>query len=93
MNDMFNGYWNLLNGTSNVVMHVWALDLNTSLKTLSFQIAHTSIMMHFHCHKTSLYVHVTNVIFQQNINHVQKQCFEAIAKIIDEFERDFLPKA
>jgi hypothetical protein len=90
---MFNGYRNLLNATSNVVLHEWALDLNISLKSLTFQIAHTSIIMHFHCHKTSLYVHVTNVIFQQNINHVQKQCFEAIAKIIDEFERDFLPKA
>jgi hypothetical protein len=82
MNDMFNGYRNLLNGTLNVVVHVWALDLNTSLKTLSFQIAHTSIMMHFHCHKTSLYVHVINVIFQHSINHVQKQCFEIIVKII-----------
>jgi hypothetical protein len=48
--------------------------------------------MHFYCHKTSLYVHVTNIIFQQNINHVQKQCFETIAKIIDELESDFLPK-
>lgn len=75
-----------------MVVHVWALHLNTSLKTLSFQIAHTSIMMHFHCHKTSVYVHVTNVIFQQSINHVQKQCFEVVAKIIDELESDFLPK-
>jgi hypothetical protein len=66
MNNMVNGYQNLLNGTSNVVVHEWALDILV-WKTLSFQIAHTSIMMHFHCYKTSLYVHVTNVIFQHNI--------------------------
>jgi hypothetical protein len=52
-------------------MHEWALDLNISLKTLSFQIAHTSIMIDFHCHKTSLYVYVTSIIFRQSINHVQ----------------------
>jgi hypothetical protein len=34
--DVFNGYQNLLDGTLNVVVHEWALYLNTSLENLSF---------------------------------------------------------
>jgi hypothetical protein len=36
MGDVFNGYRNLLNGTSNVVVHEWAFDLNVGLENLSF---------------------------------------------------------
>jgi len=58
-------YWNLLNGTSNVVMHEWAFDLNTSLENLNFQIASIFITMHFCCFKTSLYVPMTCVFFSK----------------------------
>jgi hypothetical protein len=60
MGDVFNGYENLLNGTSNVV----APNLNIGLEILNFQIANTSIMTHFHCFETFVYVLVTHVIFQ-----------------------------
>jgi hypothetical protein len=46
MGDVFNGYENLPNGTLDVVVHEWALNLNTSLENLGFQIASTSIMMY-----------------------------------------------
>ncbi len=36
MGDVFNGYWNLSNGTSNVVVQEWAFDLNIVLKNFSF---------------------------------------------------------
>lgn len=67
-------YWNLLNGTSNVVMHEWAFDLNTSLENLNFQIANTFITMHFCYFKMSLYASAYDLcIFQQTINlHMQK---------------------
>jgi len=60
MSDMFNGHYNLLNGTLNVVVNEWTLNLNICLENLSFKIASSSIMMHFHCLETSLcaYVHV-----------------------------------
>ncbi len=56
MNDMFNGHCNLLNGTLNVVVNEWTFNLNICLENLSFKIASSSIMMHFHCLETSLYV-------------------------------------
>jgi hypothetical protein len=36
MGDVFNAYQNLLNETSNVVVHEWAPDLNIGLENLSF---------------------------------------------------------
>jgi hypothetical protein len=36
MGDVFNEYQKIWNGTSNVVVHEWAPDLNTSLENLSF---------------------------------------------------------
>jgi hypothetical protein len=36
MGDVFNGYLNLLNGTSNVVVQEWASNLNIGLENLSF---------------------------------------------------------
>jgi hypothetical protein len=62
MNDAFNEYQNLLNGTLSVVVHEWALDLNNGLENLGFKIANSSIMMHFHCLETSLYVLVTQCV-------------------------------
>jgi hypothetical protein len=59
MNDAFNEYYNLLNGTLSVVVHEWALDLNNGLENLGFKIANCSIMMHFCCLETSFYVLVT----------------------------------
>jgi hypothetical protein len=55
----------------------WALDLNTSLENLSFQIAlsfriaSTSIMMPSHYLETYVSVHVTHVIFQHTISNMQ----------------------
>ncbi len=37
--------------------------------------------------KTSVYVLITYVIFQQTINEMQKQCFKAIIKLNDELEK------
>jgi len=68
MHDVFNGYCNLLNGTSNMVVHEWEHDLNTGVENLSFQIDGIFIMMHYWCLETSLYVLITCVIFQQSIN-------------------------
>jgi hypothetical protein len=53
MNDVFNGYRNLLNGTLDVVVHEWALNLNIGLEKLNFKIDDSSIMMHFHYLETS----------------------------------------
>jgi hypothetical protein len=49
MHDVFDGYHNLLNGTSDMVLHEWAHDLNTGFENLSFWIVGTSIMMHCLC--------------------------------------------
>jgi hypothetical protein len=54
LSDVFHGYRNLLNETSNVVVHEWAPDLNMGLKNLSFRIVEISIMMHCRCPKTAL---------------------------------------
>jgi hypothetical protein len=54
MNDVFNGYQNLLNGTLDVVVHEWAPNLNIGLGKLNLKIDDSSIMMHFHCLETSL---------------------------------------
>jgi hypothetical protein len=56
MHDVFDGYHNLLNGTSNMVVHEWAHDLNTGFENLSFYIVGASIMMHFLCLDVNLYV-------------------------------------
>jgi hypothetical protein len=68
MHDMFNGYRNLLNGTSNMVVHEWPHDLNIGFENLRFQIVSTSIMMHYWCFETLVHVPITCVIFQQTIN-------------------------
>jgi len=86
MGDVYNECRNLLNGTLNVVVHEWACGLNIGLETSSFLIASISIMMHSHCLETFIYVLVTNAIFQQTINNVQRQCFEIITKVSDELE-------
>jgi hypothetical protein len=54
LSDVFHGYRNLLNETSNVVVHEWAPDLNMELENLSLQFASISIMMHCRCPKTTL---------------------------------------
>jgi hypothetical protein len=54
MNDVFNGYQNLLNGALDVVVHEWALNLNIGLEKLNFKIDDSSIMLHFRCFETSL---------------------------------------
>ncbi len=64
MNDVFHGYWNLLNIMSNVVVHESTPILNTSLEELNFQIFGTSIMMHCHCPQMAFYVLVTQGAFQ-----------------------------
>jgi hypothetical protein len=67
MSNVFNGYKNLLNATSNVVVHEWTFDLNTSFENLNFKIVGSSIMMHSHCLEISLYVLMTYAIFQLTI--------------------------
>jgi hypothetical protein len=62
MGDVFTGYQNLPNGTLDVVVHEWALDLNIGLENLSFRIVGTSIMMHSRYLETSTYVLVMHVI-------------------------------
>ncbi len=47
MHNVFNGYHNLLNGTSNMVVHEWACDLNIGFENLSLWIVGTSIIMHY----------------------------------------------
>jgi hypothetical protein len=49
MHDVFDGYHNLLNGTSNMVVHEWAHDLNIGFDNLSLWIVGTSIMVHYLC--------------------------------------------
>jgi hypothetical protein len=49
MHDVFDGYHNLLNGTSNMVVHEWAHDLNSGFENLSFWIVGTPTMMHYLC--------------------------------------------
>jgi len=46
LSDVFHGYRNLLNETSNVFVHEWAPNLNMGLENLSFQIVGISIIMH-----------------------------------------------
>ncbi len=36
LSDVFHGYQNLLNETFDMVVHEWAIDLNTELENLSF---------------------------------------------------------
>jgi hypothetical protein len=69
MNNVFNGYQNLMNGTLNVVVHEWAPNLNNSLENSSVKIVDRSIMLHYH---VSLYIFIICVIFQQTINNVQR---------------------
>jgi hypothetical protein len=72
MNNLFNGYQNLMNGTLNVMVHEWAPNLNTRLENSSFKIVGSSIMLHNHYLETSLYVFIICVTFQQTINNVQR---------------------
>jgi len=67
MSNLFNGYKNLLNATSNVVVHEWTFDLNISLENLNFRIVGSSIMMHSHCLEISIYFLMTCAIFQHTI--------------------------
>jgi len=53
MNDVFNGYQNLLNGTLDVVVHEWAPNLNIGSEKLNFKIDNNSIVIHFHRLETS----------------------------------------
>jgi len=46
-------------------------------------------MMHDWCPKTSVYVHVTCVIFKHTINWMQKQCSEIITTLSDDLEKWF----
>jgi hypothetical protein len=87
MHDVFNGYYNLLNGTLDMVVHEWSHDLNIGFENLGFQIAGISNIMHYWCPKTLIYVHVTCVFFQHTINQVQRQCSKTITKLNDEFEK------
>jgi hypothetical protein len=73
MNNVFNGYQNFMNGTLNVMVHEWTLDLNTNLENSNFKIVDISIMLHYHYFETSFYVFITYVIFQQTIHNVQRQ--------------------
>jgi hypothetical protein len=61
--DVFNGYRNSLNGTSNVVVHEWPFDLNIGLENLSFRIVGISIMMHACYLETFIYVLMAHAIF------------------------------
>jgi hypothetical protein len=49
MHDVFDGYHNLLNGTSDMVVHEQAHDLNKGFENLSFWIVGTPTMMHYLC--------------------------------------------
>jgi hypothetical protein len=62
-----------MNGTLNVMVHEWTLDLNTNLENSNFKIVDISIMLHYHYFETSFYVFITYVIFQQTIHNVQRQ--------------------
>jgi hypothetical protein len=44
---------------------------------MSFEIANSFVIIHSHCFEMSFYVLMVYVIFQQTINNVQRQCFEA----------------
>jgi len=51
---------------------------------LNFQIASNSIMMHYWCPKTSIYVPIIRAIFHHIIiDQVQIQCSKAITKLND----------
>jgi hypothetical protein len=89
MGDVFIGYQNLFNGTSNVVVHEWVFDLNISLENLNFQIVSISIMIHYSCLETFVYVPMTRAIFQHTINNVQKHCPKTTTKVNDKLEKCF----
>jgi hypothetical protein len=72
MNNVFNGYQNFMNGTLNVVVHEWTLDLNNNLENSNFRIVDNSILFYYHCFEKLIYVFITYVIFQQTINNVQR---------------------
>jgi hypothetical protein len=56
MSDVFNGYQNLLNGISNMVVHEWTFDLNIGMENLNFCIDGVSILMDCHCLDYAFYV-------------------------------------
>jgi hypothetical protein len=69
MNGMFNGYYNLLYGSLDLVVHEWPFNLNIGLENLSFQIVGIFVMMHVCCLDITFYVFVIHATFQQTINH------------------------
>jgi len=56
--EMLNGYWNLLNETSNVVVLEWGFDLIIGTDNVSFRIVGISIIMFYHRFHTLFYVHM-----------------------------------
>jgi hypothetical protein len=62
-------------GTLDVAVHEWAPNLNTSVENLKF-----SYCWDFH-YDALLCVPKTCVLFQQNVNDIQRMCFEAIVKV------------
>ncbi len=68
--DVFHGYQKTLNGTFDVVVHEWALNLNIRLGNFSFQIVGIFVMMHYRCFETTLYVPMFCALFQQCANEV-----------------------
>jgi hypothetical protein len=72
-----------------MVVHEWACDLNIGFENLSLWIVGMSIIMHYWCPKTLVYVHVTYVIFQNTINQVKRQCSKDIVKLNDELKKQF----
>lgn len=65
--------------------------LNTCVKNLSFFITDISIMMHYYYLQIFLYVPTIHIFFQQIINS-SKVVFKIVAKVSDEFEKNFLPQ-
>ncbi len=63
--------------------------LNTCVKNLSFFITDISIMMHYYYLQIFLYVPTIHIFFQQIINS-SKVVFKIVAKVSDEFEKNFL---
>ncbi len=56
--------------------------MHIKFENLNFQIVSISIMMHYWCLETSIYVPITCVIFHATIiDQVQIQCSKAITKL------------
>jgi hypothetical protein len=58
------------------------------LENLNFWITGKfSIMMHYHCFETTLFVPMTRALFQHTMNNVQMQCSQVVTKVNDELEK------